>query len=415
MGTLQTISLIGSTQTLAWASSYYLPAVLAAPVAKELETGEPFFFLCFSAALLIAALVGPRAGRWIDQRGGRVVLPITNLMFAAGLTMLALAQGPIGLMLAWLVLGVAMGYGLYDAAFAALVFLYGLKARGAITGITLIAGFASTVGWPLTTIMLGAWGWRGAILGWAALHLSLGLLLNRMIPAHPPAQAFSDATGNQELSDPSFVEAKHSPPLSPDAKGSADPKAAALDRTQVLPSNAIALLVFAFAATGFVSSAMAAHLPSLLQAAGASLALAVTAASLVGPAQVGARLFQFGALGRVHPLWSAWIATLTHPLAVLMLLAGGPALAVAFTVCHGLGTGTHTIARGTLPLALFGSAGYGERVGKLLTLSRFTQALAPWLFGLAITQWQTSALWIGFALSLAAFLSLMPFRTVIRQ
>ncbi|NDA56781.1 MAG: MFS transporter, partial [Betaproteobacteria bacterium] len=241
---------MGSTQTLAWASSYYLPAVLAAPVAKELETGEPFFFLCFSAALLIAALVGPRAGRWIDQRGGRVVLPITNLMFAAGLTMLALAQGPIGLMLAWLVLGVAMGYGLYDAAFAALVFLYGLKARGAITGITLIAGFASTVGWPLTTIMLGAWGWRGAILGWAALHLSLGLLLNRMIPAHPPAQAFSDATGNQELSDPSFVEAKHSPPLSPDAKGSADPKAAALDRTQVLPSNAIALLVFAFAATG---------------------------------------------------------------------------------------------------------------------------------------------------------------------
>jgi len=185
LSTLRTVFLIGSTQTLSWASSYYLPAVLAAPITGELGLSQPFFFLCFSAALIIAALVGPQAGRWIDRRGGRIVLPMTNLIFAVGLIMLAFATGPLTLLAAWLVLGIAMGYGLYDAAFAALVYLYGLKARSPITGITLIAGFASTVGWPLSSLMLNAYGWRGALVAWALLHLSLGLLLNRMIQLPP--------------------------------------------------------------------------------------------------------------------------------------------------------------------------------------------------------------------------------------
>ncbi|NDF50979.1 MAG: MFS transporter, partial [Betaproteobacteria bacterium] len=182
MNTLRTVCLIGSSQTLSWASSYYLPAVLATPIAADLGITEPYFFLCFSASLIIAALVGPRAGRWIDQVGGSVVLPITNLIFASGLIMLAFANGPLSLLLAWLVLGIAMGYGLYDTAFAALVYLYGMHARKAITGITLIAGFASTVGWPLSSLMLDTYGWRGAVIAWALLHLSLGLLLNRLIP-----------------------------------------------------------------------------------------------------------------------------------------------------------------------------------------------------------------------------------------
>ena len=381
--------------------------MLAAPIAAELSVGQPFFFLCFSAALIIAALVGPQAGRWIDRRGGRAVLPITNLMFACGLIMLALAKGPLSLFAAWFVLGIAMGYGLYDTAFAALVFLYGVKARKAITGITLIAGFASTVGWPLSSLMLNAYGWRGALIGWAIMHLSLGLLLNRMIPEAPCRDDITCPKNQPEESQT----AQHLPNRS-DHDNKAKNDASAHD---ALPRYASALLVFAFAAIGFVSSAMAAHLPALLMTAGASLAFALTASALIGPAQVGARLFQFGALGRAHPLWSALISTLAHPLAVLMLLLGGPAWSMIFTICHGMGTGTHTIARGALPLALFGAAGYGERVGKLLALSRFTQALAPWLFGLAIERWQAASLWIGFVLSIAAFIALMPFRRVISR
>ena len=392
MNTLRTVCLIGSSQTLSWASSYYLPAVLATPIAADLGITEPYFFLCFSASLIIAALVGPRAGRWIDQVGGSVVLPITNLIFASGLIMLAFANGPLSLLLAWLVLGIAMGYGLYDTAFAALVYLYGMHARKAITGITLIAGFASTVGWPLTSLMLDTYGWRGAVIAWALLHLSLGLLLNRLIPKlrvlgpEDPGSAPAPTLGHNDL-----------------------------ENRPALPRFAGALLIFSFAATGFVSSAMAAHLPSLLQAAGASLALAISASTLIGPAQVGARLFQLTALGQAHPLWSAWLSTLTHPLAVLLLLGGGPGWAIAFTICHGLGTGTQTIARGALPLALFGAATYGERLAKLLALSRFTQALAPWLFGLAMDHWKASALWMSLTLSIAAFIALLPFRSVISR
>ena len=178
----RTVAALGSAQTLAWASSYYLPAMLAAPMARELGVTTPTVFAAFSLALVVSALLGPLAGRAIDRWGGRPVLLGTNLVFAAGLGLLAAAQGPLGLFAAWVVIGIAMGCGLYEAAFSALVRLYGPDSRNAITGITLIAGFASTVGWPLTTLLELQFGWRGACLTWAALHLLVGLPMNAALP-----------------------------------------------------------------------------------------------------------------------------------------------------------------------------------------------------------------------------------------
>ena len=149
------VASLGSTQTLGWASSYYLPAFLAAPLAAELDLPLTRVFAAFTLALLVSALVGPAAGRAIDRHGGRAVLRVTNLIFATGLAALGLAQAEWQVWAVWAVIGLAMGSGLYDAAFATLVRFYPLSARNAITGITLIAGFASTVGWPLTSA-----GWR---------------------------------------------------------------------------------------------------------------------------------------------------------------------------------------------------------------------------------------------------------------
>src|SRR5690349_2110527 len=143
-----TVAALGSAQTLAWASSYYLPAMLATPMAKDLGVSTPTIFAAFSLALVVSALLGPYAGRAIDRWGGRPVLIGTNVVFALGLASLGLAHGPYGLFAAWIVLGIGMGSGLYEAGFAALVRLYGRDSRNVITGITLIAGFASTVGWP---------------------------------------------------------------------------------------------------------------------------------------------------------------------------------------------------------------------------------------------------------------------------
>jgi MFS family permease len=371
---------LGTAQTLAWASSYYLPAVLAAPMARDLGVATPTVFAAFSAALLVSAALGPHAGRAIDRWGGRVVLAGTNLVFAAGLCALALAQGPWGLFIAWAVLGVGMGSGLYEAAFAALVRLYGTGSRGAITGITLLAGFASTVGWPLSALLESHIGWRGACFAWAALHLFLGLPLNLSLPraAAPPAAA--------------------------PAEHGASPAARHATR------RATALLAIAFAATWFISTAMAAHLPRLLEANGATLAVAIGVGALVGPAQVAGRLLEFGWLRRIHPMLSARLAALMHPLGALVLsVVGGPAAAV-FAVLHGAGNGILTIAKGTLPLVLFGPAGYGHRQGWLMVPARVAQALSPWLFGLLLDRWGGRAVWLSAAIGLLAFASLWLLR-----
>ena len=157
---LPIILALGTTQTLAWASSYYLPAILADPIARDLGVSPNWIFAAFSASLVISALLGPHVGRQIDLVGGRQVLSISNLTLAAGLAVLGATYSIPGLIVAWLLLGVGMGFGLYDAAFAALGRIYGNSARRAITGITLMAGFASTVGWPLTAFGLQNLGWR---------------------------------------------------------------------------------------------------------------------------------------------------------------------------------------------------------------------------------------------------------------
>ena len=156
----RTIACLGVAQTLAWASSYYLPAMLASSMARDLGVGSPLIFAAFSAALVVSALLGPLAGRAIDRYGGRRVLMLNSLVFAIGLASLAMAQGPVGLFASWCILGIAMAGGLYEAAFATLVHLYGQRSRGPITGITLMAGLASTIGWPLSAWLELHWGWR---------------------------------------------------------------------------------------------------------------------------------------------------------------------------------------------------------------------------------------------------------------
>jgi hypothetical protein len=138
----------------------------------------------------------------------------------------------------------------------------------------------------------------------------------------------------------------------------------------------------------------------------------VAAGALIGPAQGGARLLEFGFLRRFHPLFSARLAALAHPLgAVTLFTMGGPAAAL-FTLLHGAGNGILTIAKGTLPLAIFGPARYGLRQGIMGAPSRLLQAAAPLLFGLIIDRYgSVAALVISTGLSLAAFAALMAFRT----
>lgn len=181
-----------------------------------------------------------------------------------------------------------------------------------------------------------------------------------------------------------------------------------LSTTGPPPSRlAFALLAFVFAASWFNATAMAAHLPNVLQAAGASTAVAIAAGALIGPAQVAARVLEFSLLRRFHPLVSTRIAAAAHPVAAAALVGfGGPA-SYAFALLHGAGNGILTIAKGTLPLALFGAKGYGRRIGWLNAPARILQAAAPLIFGAALAAWGLSAVWLTAGISLASLAALL--------
>jgi predicted MFS family arabinose efflux permease len=370
------VGALGTTQTLAWASSYYLPAILADDMAKAAGVPRAWVFAAFSGALLLTAALGPWVGRLIDRRGGRGVLAASNIVFAVGLAVLGASNGTPIQFVAWAVLGVGMALGLYDAAFATLAGIFGRDARGPITGITLIAGFASTVGWPLTALLDAQLGWRDACFVWAAMHVAIGLPLNLLLL---PRSSRTAAPGEH-------------------ASVSWEPR------------REMILLAYVFAAAWFVTGAMAAHLPALFERLGATTVQAVAASALVGPAQVAARLAEFIIMRRIHPLVSARIAASLHPIGAAVLAAFGSPAAVAFALLHGAGNGLLTIARGTVPLALFGPVNYGARTGLLGAPARAAQAAAPLLFGLLLDSMGSWVLAVSAGLCLSALAALFLLR-----
>ena len=261
----------------------------------------------------------------IDQHGGRDVLAATNLVFAAGLVCLSFASGVAGLAFAWVVLGIGMGFGLYEAAFATAAGLYGREARNAITGITLFAGFAGTVGWPASAFFIDTFGWRGACLAWAVLHLLIGLPMNRLLvpktAPHPPKRGACAAASGLPWTMIVLAACSARPGLSrrlwPRTCRGCWKRWARRRR-----------LRFRRLAGGTCSGR-------------------------------GARLIEFCLLRRMSPMISARLATGLHPIGAILLAIFGPVAAVPFVLLHGAGNGMLTIARGTLPLALFGPAGYG--------------------------------------------------------
>ena len=382
------VASLGVTQTIAWASTYYLPAILATPISLTLGIDASDFYLAFSIALVVSAVFGPMFGKAIDSLSGHRVLPASNILFAAGLALLGFANSEFALYLSWFVIGVGMAGGLYESAFSTLVRIYGHDARSAITGITLIAGFASTVGWPLSGWILSYWGWREACWTWALLHLLLALPLNLAIDWLSSVKRSAISYESEGLKTPT------NKPTEPSKEENPPTWRQAL------------ILSFVFSATWFTSTAMASHWPRMLEATGVSLVAAIAIGAIIGPAQVLARIFEFGLLRKMHPLFSARLAAMAHPLGALMLALFGPVVAPVFAFLHGAGNGVLTIAKGTLPLALFGPSRYGYRQGWIMFPARLSSAFAPWIFGLALTHWGEGALGLTFALGVLSVCAL---------
>jgi MFS family permease len=345
-----TIAALGIAQILGWGTSFYFPAVLAEPIVAD--TGWSLFWVVSgtSIGLLVAGLISPRVGAFIDRRGGRPALALSSLLYAVGLTTIGLAPNLPVYLAGWVLLGGGMGTGLYDAVFAALGKLYGADARAPITNLTLFGGFASTVCWPLSALLAETFGWRGACLVYAALHLAVALPLQMAVM--PPLRTPPAGAGSS----------------GPEAGGSL--MLSARERTGFL------LLAVIMAIASAIGSIVIVHFMIFLQARGADLALAVTLGTLFGPAQVGARVVErlFGR--HYHPIWTMVASCLLMAFGLAMLLGGFHILALTVLI-YGSGYGIMWIARGTLPLALFGAERFPTLIGRLAFPSLIVQALAP--------------------------------------
>ena len=343
------VTALGITQIFAWGCSYYLPAVLAKPITAG--TGWPLTWVVggLSLGLLVAGLASPAVGRAIQDYGGRAVLAISSILLAAGLIAVGLSQNIATYLAGWIVIGFGMGAGLYDPAFATLGRIYQERARSSITMLTLFGGFSSTICWPLSSLLVQIAGWRCTCLIYAGLQLVMSLPIYLLLL---PSVASPKAEVNETIA-----------------------------QARPIPVRKKTVFVFGLLAaaitfSAIIQSTMSVHLLNILQNRGVALTTAVVLGTFVGPSQVSARVVEMIVGRRFHPIWTMVTSTVLVACGLGLLSLDLPIIAVAL-VLHGAGMGIMSIARGTVPLALFGVPGYAVLMGRLAAPSLLAQAISP--------------------------------------
>jgi MFS family permease len=358
LGPWRAVLVLGVTQILAWGAIFYPPVLTLPLIAAELGWSTTFVMGGFSLALLMAGLVSPLMGRLIDRHGGHRIMPVGSLLAALGLVALAHVENRISYLAIWLLLGIAISASLYDPAFASLGRIFGSAARRPITALTLAGGFASTVSWPTTLVLIELSGWRDTYLVYAALLAFVAAPLHAFVL---PRQR---------------------------ADHNARPRSGQPIPTAVLPPRGrpFALVAAAFAAYAFVPSGLSAHLLAIFGRSGIDAGSVVAIGALFGPSQVLARIGEIVFARAVHPLQVARFAVGLLLVGFVLIGMAGLSLPVAavFMVMFGMANGLITIARGTVPLALFGASGYGALLGRIAGPFLVMQAIAPLVLALIV-------------------------------
>lgn len=278
--------------------------------------------------------------------------------------------------------------GNYDSAFATAVSFLGTKANKVIAGITVFAGFSSTISWPLTSFLNDSFSWQTAVWFWVVMHLLVAMPIHLSIPRIEPKEV-ADATG----------------PIRKIIK----------NRLRFDPLLAVFAVMFAL--EGFIVSSVNSTLPFMLSEVGADQQVAIFAAAILGPSQVAARLLLVALDRYLTPMRVAAISILVHPAGVILLLVFGANAILLFVILHGIGVGLNPFIRGSLPLLFFGSESYGQRQGYVMMLSKIVSALSPTLLTLMLLANPQLAIVSTMSMGLAAMalLILLAFMRRTRQ
>ncbi|APG95480.1 arsenite efflux MFS transporter ArsK [Sinorhizobium americanum] len=346
---------LGVTQIIGYGTLYYSFSILAPGMARDFSIPLDWLFGLLSLSLLFGGIIAPKAGAWADRFGaGRLMVPGS---LGAGLAMTAAACSPnaIAFGISLVLMEVASAFVLYGAAFAAIVQIGGRGAQRSITHLTLIAGFASTLFWPLTGILSDQVDWRTIYLVFAALNILVCMPIHLWV-GRLPRQPEAPSCADQE-------------PLAPSA-------------TLHPPRNGLFIVMLAaFAIEGLVLASILTHMVPMVSALGLGTAGLVTS-SLFGPSQVASRLLNMLFGGRLSQTSLAITSAglLTMGLGVLFMTSPWLPGVVVFAILFGLGSGLASIVGGTLPLELFGRPGYAARLGWVSSARQFSSALAPFAF-----------------------------------
>ena len=373
---------LGTSQVIGYGTLFYAFSVLVPAIARDIGRSEQWVFGAFSAALLAGSLAAPLSGSLADRVGAGRLMAAGSVLAAVLLAALSRSSGPLGFAFILAVTQVVSSTVLYATAFTAIVQAGGRKAQTSIVHLTLIAGFASSIFWPLTSWMHGFLSWREVYLVFAAMNLLVCL------PVHLAISRLTTRAVKRPASHAATL-----PPAGPAA------------RTNPL----FLLMLFGFAVEGYALSAILVHMVPLTQALGMGAA-GLFVASLFRPSQVASRLINLVFGGRLPQRWLAVIAAALIPVALAILMMTTPSIAgaAAFAVIFGLGSGLSSIVSGTLPLELFGRQGYGGRMGWATSARQMTAAVAPIAMSLSLAGigvagsiWLTAAIGIT---AVAAFL-----------
>ena len=377
---------LGITQIIGYGTLYYSFSILAPWIAQDFDVAVEWIYGCISLALLAGGLVSPWAGNLADRIGAGRVMSLGSLGAAAALLVCGLAANTAMFLAGMILVELASAFVLYSTAFAFLAQATGIRAPRSITYLTVIAGFASTIFWPLTSRMLGSLPWHQVYVVFALLNLliclPLHLWLSRFarIAASRPAETVAVAV-----------------PMLFDNSG-----------------LVFVLIVLGFSLAGFVSAATLFHMVPMLGLLGLGTA-SVWVATLLGPAQVASRLINMAFGKDLSPTVLAVVSATTMPLALVSLALSAPSAigAAAFAVIFGLGSGLFSIVSGTLPLAIFGKAGFGKRLGWIGLGRLGLSALAPFALSLALGAiGPKPSLWI---LAMAGLLCVAVFAEIWRR
>lgn len=375
---------LGVTQIVGWGTSFMMPSVLGRHIELDLGLPSEIVYGGITVMFGMGALAAPRVGRLIDRRGARTIMALGSLIYAVGLAALALSQNTATYLLGWAVMGVASTLALNTPASVAIAQLAGPGARRAIALLSIIGGFASSVFWPLGGALDVAIGWRGTLLIYAGLHLLLCAPVHLLVlPRKPPEHARS-------------------------AGGAAAPTGVPEERR----SAAFFLLSVMLASGAFVFTGAIVHMIDIMRGLGHAPATAVFLASMIGPSQVGVRIFELLFGHRYSLMGSAVFGSAMLPLGVAAALVAGGSWPVALfcIFTYGIANGLKAVQRATLPLALFGRAQLGTHMGRLALPQGILSASAPPILAAAMGVWgATGALWLIFtagAISLIAMILL---------